>query len=260
MYLVYLDESGNSGTNMNDSQQPVFILGALIVEETQWRAVEAGLESIVEECFPSPRPQDFEIHATELRNGKGYFRKFPVDVRLTLWHKCMELAQQHDLKFTYQSIVKKRFLRWLVDTFGEGVLINPHVVAFPLIAQIVNAFIANQSGQALGIFISDENKEISPDVEKAIRLLRGIETSLKLDSIIEKGFFIDSKKSLVLQLCDLCVFAVRKKEEQKLGVTIRSTDHEAIRLLEPLIHHGNEGWRDTLVWIAEQEKGKAARD
>jgi len=140
------------------------------------------------------------------------------------------------------------------------VLINPHVVAFQLISQVINAFLAQQPGHALGIFISDENKEIAPDVEKSIRLLRGVDTVLQLDHIIEKGFFIDSKKSLVLQLCDLCTFAARKKEEGKAGLELRSTDSEAIKLLEPLIHRGNEGLPDVLAWITEQEKKKAAKD
>jgi hypothetical protein len=260
MYLVYLDESGNSGTNLNDQQQPIFVLGALIVEETKWRDVEEGLESIVEAHFPSPRPPHFEMHGTELRNGKGYFRGFPVTERLDAWHECMQFAEEQGLNFVYRAIDKKRYLGWLVDTFGEGVLINPHVVAFPLIAQVTNAFLAGEPGSALGIFISDENTEIAPDVEKSIRLLRGADTHLKLDHIIEKGFFIDSKKSLVLQLCDLCAFAARKKEEQKAGIEIRSTDHEAIRLLDPLIHVGKEGLQDVLAWIAAQEKEKAARD
>ena len=30
MYLVYLDETGNTGTDLSDSQQPIFVLSALI--------------------------------------------------------------------------------------------------------------------------------------------------------------------------------------------------------------------------------------
>lgn len=34
MHLVYLDESGNTGKDRKDSQQPVFVLAAMIVPET----------------------------------------------------------------------------------------------------------------------------------------------------------------------------------------------------------------------------------
>ena len=43
MYLVYLDESGNTGLNFNDPQQPVFLLCALIVEEQCWQQLEKDL-------------------------------------------------------------------------------------------------------------------------------------------------------------------------------------------------------------------------
>jgi hypothetical protein len=55
------------------------------------------------------------------------------------------------------------------------------------------------------------------DIEKSIKVLRGAAGSLRLAQIVEKGFFIDSEKSRVLQLCDLCALSVRKKEEAKEG-------------------------------------------
>jgi Protein of unknown function (DUF3800) len=33
MYLIYLDESGNTGNNLQETQQPVFVLAALLVPE-----------------------------------------------------------------------------------------------------------------------------------------------------------------------------------------------------------------------------------
>jgi hypothetical protein len=42
MYLIYLDESGNSGNNLNDAQQPIFVLCAMIVPVDQWLRLERG--------------------------------------------------------------------------------------------------------------------------------------------------------------------------------------------------------------------------
>ena len=150
----------------------------------------------------------------------------------------------------FRSIVKKRFHAWLHSTFGSGVVINPHVAAFALVSRVVDEYLVGLPGNALGMFISDENKEIVRDIEKSIKVLRGIETSLRLSRIVEKGFFIDSAKSRILQLCDLCALAARKKEERKAGLPAKSIDDEAIRLLEPLIHRGNESLTDVLAWLA----------
>jgi hypothetical protein len=142
----------------------------------------------------------------------------------------------------------------------EGVVINPHVVAFPLVAQVINSYLVSLSEDALAIFISDENKDVSPDIEKTIRLLRVTEEDIRLNRIIEKGFFIDSSKSLALQLCDLCTFAARKREEQRNGFRVTPVDEKAVQLLEPLIHRGSESLDDVLAWIEQEQKKGAARD
>lgn len=254
MHLIYLDESGNSGNNLNDKQQPVFVLASMLVPETQWLGVEKAMEAAVARFFPAPRPENFEIHATALRNGEGYFRQFPVAHRLEFRDQCFKIAQKHNLTLIYRAIVKRRYQQWLLSTFGPGVSINPHVMAFSLIARVADEYLRSAPGAPLGIFISDENKEIARDIEKSIRILRGSEGSLKLGQIIEKGFFIESEKSLLLQLCDLCAYSARKKEEQKVGLPVKSVDQKGIELIEPLIHRGNEALQDVIAWMSEQQK------
>ena len=254
MHLVYFDESGNTGNNLNDLQQPVFVLAALIVSEHVWIEVEQQLQAVVDRYFPPPQPDNFEIHATELRNGRGIFSDISVADRVALREEWLGIAQKYDLKLVYRALVKRRYQRWLQST-RRG-LINPHVVAFPLVAQVINQYLHTLPDQQLGIFILDENQEIVKDVEKSIRELRELEGTLRLDRIIEKGFFIDSAKSLLLQLCDLCALNARKKEEAKAGLTIRSIDEGGIAGIEPLIHRGSESLQDVLGWIAEQNKAE----
>jgi hypothetical protein len=116
------------------------------------------------------------------------------------------------------------------------------------------------------MFISDENKEIVRGVEKSIKVLRQADGVLRLNRIVEKGFFIDSAKSRILQLCDICALSVRKKEEQKEGLSAKPIDAEGIRLVGPLIHRGNEAWVDVMKWLTEErqsierETKEAARD
>jgi hypothetical protein len=255
MHLIYLDESGQTGTNLRDTVQPVFCLGALVVPESVWLALEKDLQVAIEKSFPAPRPEDFEIHATEISNPRnGYFKQFPIAHRLAFRDDWFRIAQKHALKFIYRAISKKRFQTWSVSTFGTGVAINPHVAAFPLVARVVDDLLKSLPGAPLGIFISDENREVVGDVEKAIRFFRGTEGVLKLGQIIEKGFFIESEKSLVLQLCDLCVYTARRKEEQKLGLPVKPLDQGGLSLIEPLLHVGDEHLRDVNVWLEQQQK------
>lgn len=261
MYLIYLDESGQTGTNLRDTVQPIFVLGALVVPETCWLALERDLQAAVVKSFPAPRPPDFEIHATEISNPrKSYIKQFSITHRLAFRDDWFRLAHRHDLKLVYRAITKKRFADWSYNTFGSGVAINPHVAAFPLVARVVDDLLKSLPGSPLGIFISDENREVVGDVEKAIRFFRGTEGDLKLGQIVEKGFFIESETSLVLQLCDLCVYTARRREEKKLGVPVKPIDESGIPLIEPLIHVGDERLRDVNVWLEqEQKKGRPGK-
>ncbi|MCL2647488.1 MAG: DUF3800 domain-containing protein [Phycisphaerales bacterium] len=48
MQLAYLDESGNTGLNFNDPQQPIFVLCAMLVAEDKWQSLEHDLCTILD--------------------------------------------------------------------------------------------------------------------------------------------------------------------------------------------------------------------
>jgi hypothetical protein len=254
MHIVYFDETGNTGTNCDDPQQRVFVLGAMVVPEAIWQHLEKDLQAAVDSAFPPPRPDDFEVHGGALRNGQGYFRGFPVAARVAFRDGWLTLAREHGVKFIYRAIEKARFRTWAHAEFGSGVKINPYLAAFPLVSRVVDEYLASCPGSPLGIFVFDENKEVVHDVEKSLSMLRGLNTSLRLGRVVEKGFFIDSAKSLVLQLCDVCLYSARKKEEQALGLPAKDIDRGGVLGIEPLVYKGNEAFHDVLAWVTEQQK------
>lgn len=254
MHLIYFDETGNTGNNLTDPQQPVFLLCAMLIQHTRWQDLEKALHCICEARFGEKVAEDgFEIHAADIRNGSGIFRGTAVSERIAFRDQLLQAAIDSDAKLIFRSIEKHRYKTWMNKTFGSGISINPHVVAFALIAQVVNQYLRDQ--KSLGIFISDENKEIVADVEKAIKLLRGDESALRLDRVIEKGFFIDSKSSLVLQLCDLCAYSLRKKAEQEMGLTAKPIDESGILMVDQITHKGVEPFEDVLDWIKKERPG-----
>ena len=253
MHLIYLDESGNTGTDLKDTQQPVFVLAALIVPETCWQQLEIDLEASFKSLLPAIFLDDLEVHGGDLRGGRGSFKGQDLTVRIALRDEWLKIARKHQLKVVYRAIVKKKFEQWMHQTFGAGVKINPHVVAFALIARVVDEYLATLPDKALGMFISDENKEIVHDVEKSIKILRGEAGMLRLGQIVEKGFFIDSTKSRVLQLCDLCALSARKMEEAKTGVPLKGFDENGVQLIGELVHRGNEAWVDVMAWLTMQQ-------
>ena len=101
MHFIYLDESGNTGNNLSDATQPIFVLGALIVPEDKWLKLEGELAAAIDQIFPPPRPDDFEVHASEIINPRGYdtgveMKKFTwVDSQIPLIEQVRSALEQN---------------------------------------------------------------------------------------------------------------------------------------------------------------------
>jgi hypothetical protein len=199
-------------------------------------------------------PADFEIHGGDIRQGTGAFKGIPISNRLALRDAWLQVAAQHQLHFIYRAIVKKRYERWMNQAFGAGISVNPHLAAFPLIAQVANNLLRSFGTDVLGIFISDENREVVGDIERFQKLLQVTPGTLHLDRIIEKGFFIDSRKSRLLQLADLCTLQARKQEERSIGMEPKPIDDRGIELIQPLVHRGQESLPDVIQWLQQVQK------
>ena len=71
MYLLYLDESGNESSE-NDKY---FVLAGIALFETQPYYLSDRVEAIQKKYFPNHQPVPF--HLTDIRSGKGFWRKMP---------------------------------------------------------------------------------------------------------------------------------------------------------------------------------------
>lgn len=84
--LFYLDESGDSGANLNYQQQPIFVLGGLSVADKKWNNSKERLDVVIGDYFNGNIPAGFEVHSHELLspNGEGFFAGHPIGDRLAL--------------------------------------------------------------------------------------------------------------------------------------------------------------------------------
>jgi hypothetical protein len=264
VYLIYLDESGNSGLNLNDPQQPLFMLCAMVVEEVRWQSLEYELKSTLDRRMPGWRTtKGFEVHGADIRTGNGVFSGMPVAERIALRDEWMQVGAAHGVRLIQRSVRKKPFAQWLAKEFGGSLKFNPHVAAFALLSRCIDNYLTSLPGQPLGMLISDENKEIVTEVENAITALRGLEGTLRLSRIVEKGFFIDSSKSLPLQLCDLYTLSLRKRYETLYELApAKPFDQTGIEIAMKLVWTDHQHDKDVIEWLKirhAEPKKEAAR-
>jgi hypothetical protein len=251
MNLVYIDESGNTGLNLKDPQQPVFLLAAMILPESKWFSLEKLFLDIARRYFGDPLPVPFEIQAKDLKNRRGVFEKLTFEQQLSFRDEVLELLVDNEIVVIYRRIIKRKFAMFCDEHYGPGIKVNPYIMALPFVCVEVDHYLRQSGSGQLGMFIFDKQKEALDDAERSLRTLRLDSTSiLKTSNIIEKGFFIDSSKSFALQLVDVAAYYIRKYEEDKLGLRVSDIDKQTFNKVKKLVSTG-VGSRvvDILEWV-----------
>jgi hypothetical protein len=117
----------------------------------------------------------------------------------------------------------------------------------------VDHYLRQKTPNELGMLIFDEQKENLEAAELSLKTLRLDSASiLKTERIVEKGFFIDSRKSYALQLVDFAVYYIRKYEEHKLAFRVSEYDRQTFELVEKLVSTGvGSNVSDILEWVKD---------
>ena len=81
MFLVYVGESGQGGSNLEGSQQPHHVIAGLVVHEDRWAPLKADFLHVERRYFPDgshPEP-DGLIHPSQVLGGQGPYSTWPAD-------------------------------------------------------------------------------------------------------------------------------------------------------------------------------------
>lgn len=197
MYLLYVDESGKSG--LDDPDQPHFILGGLAVHESSWQEIEADLDRRIDMLFPPPRPEDWEIHMSEIWSGKGHFKSIATSTRLKLVSAACEVIEDH--KPTLFCIVIDKAKLKAQYAYPDP----PEDIAYQFMIERFEMFLAKND--ELGVIVSDEQKGAENVIRSAHSGFRKAGTGyVNIDHVIETPFFIPSHWSRMIQLTDLATW------------------------------------------------------
>jgi hypothetical protein len=218
MYLMYVDESGDSG--LINSPTNYFVLSAIVFHELRWRNV---LESLV--AFRSYLRDSKglkireEIHSSHFINNPGDLVRIKRNDRLDILKKCIDwLNQQPDVS-TFSVVVDKRNKQTDIFDLAWNALIN----RFENTIRYKN-FPGPQNSDDKGIILSDNTE--GNKLRTLIRKMRhynsvpnrndifpGGYRNMNLISIIEDPVFRDSQYSLIHQMNDVVAYCARQLYE-----------------------------------------------
>lgn len=201
MYLMYADESGNTGTDYDDKNQPVFVLAGVIVKDTDWHKINDTFEEEKAKIYPEFK--DYEIHASELFNSpkRSIFNKYTWQENLIALEKIVDVITKLNLTLNFTCVHKNEFKKHLLSTFGPNIKVDPYLYAFALTYDCFSNYLEND----IGIIFNDDIRNISNSLELLYPKL-----VVNHRNIIEKSFYLDSKKNNFIQIADICALYINK--------------------------------------------------
>ena len=222
MLSAYLDECGNTGSNINDPTQRYHYVGAVVVPEAGWEPFRDDLAKIAIAAIGKKKAiaKGFEFHGNQLFSGNGPWVAVPSrNDRLVIYGQCLDLLAKHRLVFVYGRCDKQALRRYSHP-------MHPHEIGFWLTLERIGTIFRNRG--SLGFIVADEScKSIKDIARSGLHKYRQYGApfgrTVDVSRIIDTVHFMDSVDSAHLQICDMALWITQR---------FRSLDQATIDRLE----------------------------
>lgn len=253
MYLMYVDESGDSGKWHKNSPTRYFILSAIVIHEADWKDTLTNLVNFRRTLRDTKGLKlREEIHCTEFINKPGALIRIKRNDRLDILKKCLDwLNNQKPVSVFSVAIDKQGRTDDIFETAWSTLIMR-----FENTIKNNNFKRSKSSGNVdKGVIVSDhtDGKKLRGIIRKMrhFNYVPSQQTygsgarNIKLEYIIEDPVFRHSKDSLLHQICDVVAYFVRQKVEPNSYVKKKGGHNYYGRLtnviLKPASSKNNEG-------------------
>ena len=106
-----MDDSGSSGLNLDDPQQPLLVLGGVVIDDSKWAKVNKQLNEIKGQYGIGGE----EIHALEIANSKGIFKGWDYDKKQNFIKQNLQLIADNELKILHFEVIKITLIKIFLE-------------------------------------------------------------------------------------------------------------------------------------------------
>lgn len=209
-----MDESGCTGANLEDGQQPIFVLAGISVADQKWNNTQKAFSKILSDYFNGAIPDNFELHSLELLSpkGEGPFENHPIQQRLQLVRNILDLLEDLGHDTFYFAIKKEVLLGSNCDFDFKYDYKTPYLSSFDYLLTYINWHVKKNLGHtARGLIVLDEKENLHEEIEKIVhdRRFQGVEAH-RIKWIVEFSYPVDSRKNPMIQISDLVALCLRR--------------------------------------------------
>ena len=84
------------------------MLGSVIIHEETWRIIDKDIIDFKKKLIPNYSPDEWELHASFMMDGRGFFKNFKKDDRFDLIQKTYEFIGNLQIKIIGVAIIKSK--------------------------------------------------------------------------------------------------------------------------------------------------------
>lgn len=212
MYLMYADESGNTGTDLDNKSQPNFTIAGILIKDTDWYVLNYLFQKRkIEIC---PELKSSEVHTSDIFSSskskrKGYdFRKYSLSEILSILESLVDFIVEHKIQIIAAPMTKQGFKKYCLEHFGSSFKVDPYLYNFARLSNEYNNFLIKNNSN--GMIFVDEIQDKMLDVNLMYEKLFLNNFECNTNNIIEKVVYTHSDDNNFIQLADICAFYINK--------------------------------------------------
>ena len=231
MYLVYMGQSGNTGTSLKDPNQSHHVYAGLMIHEDQWNGIKVEFSQVCRRYFERNLGEPTtpkELHATEILHGKGFFSSWPKARRLQLIDDLLNILIGRETPLIVSYVDKQEFASARqTDSDRQHWWQGPWEPVFSRFLFCLDLYIDEMNMAAMpeeelirgapvriserATIIADEGKSVDPQF---MQEFLNTEIDLPTGAVLENVYFTRSQDSQCTQLANICAYFVRRHLDQ----------------------------------------------
>ena len=215
MWLAYVDESGNTGRRLDDPDQPIHWLVAVLAPEQHVLPLTHAVEALVSQHRTDALVP--ELHGSALFSGVGAWSGVAPAKRVAIYDEALSLLARHDCVVAHASIDKTKL------TAGTSPRTTPHLLALQFLVEKLDAYLVGQIDplRQRALLVADETQEHEAFAIGVVAGMQasgaGIVAGRVVDRVIDTVHFVRSEDNRGVQLADLVCLRSESSQPGKLA-------------------------------------------
>jgi hypothetical protein len=242
MFLTYIDEYGDTGTRLDDPNQPVFALVSALIPDQAWIQLETELINLSLEIQEVLKLEDTpRLHMVDLYQRKGNYREVAVEQSFSWIERVLALARAADVRYHARIVWKDNYLQELrnspkasdreVAAKGQAPS-DLYIGHLPHLLLDLDAY-CEQIGERTLLFVDQHDRTSHLDNLAIYRAWRNVGV---LKSIVEAPIQRDSRHHTLLAIPDFAGYVALGSElDEKRGKARPMLREWGINFIAPYI-------------------------